>query len=73
MDLDYIDSKINTLGQEAQTLVNRREAAQKEINELELRLTHIVGAVKELRDMKAELQASLEADNLDDKKLEKAK
>ena len=50
--MDIISKRINELHQETESLVNRRQSLINEINNIETRLTQIVGAITELNNLK---------------------
>jgi len=52
--MDIIDKRINELHKETESLVNRRQRLINEINNIETRLTQIVGAITELNNLKGE-------------------
>lgn len=52
--MDILDRKIQQLGQEADALVQRKIALENEIHQVEIRLTQIVGAITEIKNIKQE-------------------
>lgn len=56
--MEAIVKKINDLHKEADQLVNRKIEIEREIGQIEQRLTQIVGAVTELDKLRKELEGA---------------
>lgn len=54
--MEVIKNKIQQLGMEADSLVNRRAGLEQELRNIETRLTQIVGAITELNSLVQETE-----------------
>ena len=53
--MDVISQRIQKLTREAEDLVNKKNVYEREIQNIEIRLTQVVGAINELKDMQKEI------------------
>jgi hypothetical protein len=49
--MDIIEEKINTLSEELDSIMSQRNSKIQEIQQLEIRMTQIIGALDVLREM----------------------
>ena len=59
--MELLFKKINTLNKEAEVLVARKSEIEREQQQIDIRLTQIVGAISELQQLKNEIEQSTES------------
>lgn len=55
--IDKLTTRITELAQEAEDLVNKRSDLEDEINKINVRLAHLVGALQELDELKRSMES----------------